>query len=82
MIPVCDLRNGTLPQAAMIELAYNAAWRTMNLRLNARRGLIWFRLGSFEWNPGPDDGAPILRPDFYLNVSELVAIPAGSELYS
>jgi hypothetical protein len=50
----------------MTELAYNAAWRTVNLRLNARRGLIWFRLGSLEWNPGPDDGASILRPDFYL----------------
>jgi hypothetical protein len=29
----------------MIELAYNAAWRTMNLRVNAGRGLIWFPLG-------------------------------------
>ena len=64
----------------MIELAYNVAWRTMNVRLNAGRGFIWFRLGSFEWNPGPDDGAPILGPDFYINVSEPVAIPAGSEL--
>ncbi len=23
---------------------------------------------SFEWNPGPDDGAPIPRPDFNFNV--------------
>ena len=35
---------------------------------------------SFEWNPGPDDGAPILRHDFHLKVSEQVAIPAGAEL--
>jgi hypothetical protein len=30
---------------------------------------------SCEWNPGPDDGAPNLRPNFQLNVSEPVAIP-------
>ena len=37
-------------------------------------------LESFEWNPGPDDGAAILRHDFQLNVSEQAAIPAGAEL--
>jgi hypothetical protein len=49
----CDVRNGTLPQAAMIELAYDAAWRTMNLRFTTLViappvGLGWleFRLGS------------------------------------
>jgi len=34
---------------------------------------------SFEWNPGPDDGAPILRDDFDLKVSEQGAIPVGVE---
>jgi len=34
----------------------------------------------FEWNPEPDDGAPILRYDLHLDVSEQVAIPAGAEL--
>jgi len=28
---------------------------------------------SFDWNPGPDDGAPILRPDFNLKVPNAVA---------
>jgi len=30
---------------------------------------------SFDWNPGPDDGAPILRPDFNLKVRNPVATP-------
>jgi hypothetical protein len=46
-----------------------------------RWGLDMVPLGeSFEWSPGPDDGAPILRHDFHLKVSEQVAIPAGAEL--
>jgi len=28
---------------------------------------------SFEWNPGLDDGAPTLRPDFNLKVPNAVA---------
>ncbi len=34
---------------------------------------------SFEWNPEPDDGAPILRPDFNLNVPNRVATPSGTD---
>jgi hypothetical protein len=32
---------------------------------------------SFEWNPGPgpDDGAPILRPDFNLKMPNPVSTP-------
>jgi hypothetical protein len=33
---------------------------------------------SFEWNPGPDDGAPILRPDFNLKPNP-VATPSGTD---
>ena len=33
-------------------------------------GIDMVPLESFEWTPGPDDGAPILRRDFHLNVSE------------
>jgi hypothetical protein len=32
---------------------------------------------SFDWNPGPDDGAPILRPDVNLKVTNPVATPAA-----
>lgn len=32
---------------------------------------------SFEWSPGPDDGAPILRHDFHLKMSEQVANTGG-----
>jgi hypothetical protein len=34
---------------------------------------------SFEWNPGPDDGAPILRPDFNLKVPNPVATLSGTD---
>jgi hypothetical protein len=34
---------------------------------------------SFEWNPGPDNGAPILRPDFNLKVPNPVATPSGTD---
>lgn len=30
---------------------------------------------SFDWNPGPDDGAPILRSDFNLKMPNPVATP-------
>jgi hypothetical protein len=30
---------------------------------------------SFEWNPDPDEDAPIFRPDFNLTVSKQVATP-------
>ena len=43
-------------------------------------GIDMVPLESFEWNPGPDDGAVSLRRDFPLNVSEQGAIPAGAEL--
>ena len=32
---------------------------------------------SFEWNPEPDDGAPILRPDFNLRMPNPVATPGA-----
>jgi hypothetical protein len=35
--------------------------------------------GSFEWNPGPDDGAPILRPDLNLKVPNAVATSSGTD---
>ena len=34
---------------------------------------------SFEWNPGPEDGVPILRPDFNLKMSNPVATPSGAD---
>jgi hypothetical protein len=34
---------------------------------------------SFERNPGPDDGAPILRPNFNLKVPNPVATPSGTD---
>ena len=43
-------------------------------------GIDMVPLESLEWNPGPDDGAAILRHDFQLNVSEQAAKPAGAEL--
>ena len=43
-------------------------------------GIDMVPLESFEWNPGPDDGAAILHHDFQFNVSEQAAIPAGAEL--
>jgi hypothetical protein len=33
----------------------------------------------FEWDPGPDDGAWILRPDFNPKVSNPVAAPSGAD---
>jgi len=35
----------------------------------------------FEWNSGPDDGDPILRTDFSLNLkaSNPVAMPSGAD---
>lgn len=45
-----------------------------------RAGLDMVPFGeSFEWY-GADDGAPILRHDFDLQVFERVVIPAGKEL--
>jgi hypothetical protein len=34
---------------------------------------------SFEWNPGPHDGAAILRPDLNLKVSNPVATLSGTD---
>ena len=34
---------------------------------------------SFEWNPGPDVGAPILHPDFNLKVPNPVAKTPGTD---
>ena len=33
----------------------------------------------FEWNAGLEDGAPILRADFNLKVSNPVATPSGAD---
>lgn len=45
-----------------------------------RPGIDMVPLGdSFEWNPEPDDGAPILRHDFHLNASEQIAMLAHEE---
>jgi hypothetical protein len=34
---------------------------------------------SFEWDLGPDDGAPILHPDFNLKVSNPAAAPSAAD---
>jgi hypothetical protein len=50
-------------------------------QVERRMGIDMVPVGEwFEWNPRPDDDAPILSPDFHLGVSESVAILAGSEL--
>ena len=50
-------------------------------QVERRMGIDMVPVGEwFEWNPGPNDEAPILSPDFHLRVSESVAIPAGAEL--
>jgi hypothetical protein len=50
------------------------------LAVERAAGIDMVPLESFEWNPGPADGAAILRHDFQLNVSEQPAKPAGAEL--
>jgi hypothetical protein len=45
-----------------------------------RAGIDMAPIGeSFEWNPGSEDGAPILRDDFDLKVSEQGTISLGVE---
>jgi len=43
--------------------------------IERRAGLDMVPLGeSFEWNPGPDDGAPVLRSTFHVELSEPLAV--------
>ena len=51
----------------------------MNSTLNAERGLTWLPLGNRLSGIRGQTGAPILRDDFDLKVSEQGAIPVGVE---
>jgi hypothetical protein len=56
---------------------WEGAYMTNNeFDVERRAGIDMVPVGeSFEWNPKPDDSAPILRDDFDLKVSEQGAVP-------
>lgn len=45
------------------------------LDVERHAGIDMLPAGEFEWNPDPDDDAPILHPGFNLTVSKQVATP-------